>query len=76
MCVFNAVAGLYPPQEHLAEVDKLHKSLGKGHSLHKALRHKDHELKDIQNNMTSWKEQTTERLARKFQEELARELEK
>ena len=57
-------------------MDKLHKSLGKGKSLSKALREKDSELREILRNMNSWKQQTTEKLAKKFQEEMNRELEK
>jgi hypothetical protein len=63
-------------QEHLAEVDRLHDSLGRGQALHKVLRKKDDELSEIQRNMNEWKDQTTEKLAKKFQAELARELDK
>ena len=63
-------------QEHLDEVDKLHKSLGRDKGLTKTLREKDKELREVQVNMTQWKELTTEKLAKKFQEELRREMDK
>ena len=64
-------------QEHLDEVDKLHHSLGRGEKgVSRSLREKDKELRDIQVNMSHWKEQTSEKMARKFQEELQRELDK
>jgi hypothetical protein len=44
--------------------------------MHKALRQKDGELQEIQHNMKKWKNQTTEKLATQFQEEMAHELEK
>ena len=68
--------GLFELQEHLEEVDKLSRSLGKGKSVHKVLREKDNELQEILRNMSSWKEQTAEKLATKFQQEMSRELEK
>jgi len=63
-------------QEHLSEVDKLHRMLGKGKTVSKTLRDRDNELQEIQRNMTTWKASTVEKLAKKFQEEMARELEK
>ncbi|KAI0215412.1 hypothetical protein LSAT2_032538 [Lamellibrachia satsuma] len=63
-------------KEHLDEVDKLHRMLGKGKTLSKTLRDRDNELQEIQRNMSTWKASTVEKLAKKFQEEMARELEK
>ena len=64
-------------QEHLDEVDKLHRSLGRSDKgVSRTLREKDKELRDIQFNMTLWKDQTTEKMAKKFQDELHRELDK
>ncbi|KAK2184136.1 hypothetical protein NP493_282g03008 [Ridgeia piscesae] len=63
-------------KEHLSEVDKLHRMLGKGKTVSKTLRDRDNELQEIQRNMTTWKASTVEKLAKKFQEEMARELEK
>ena len=64
-------------QEHLDEVDKLHRSLGRGDKgVSRTLREKDKELRDIQFNMTLWKDQITEKMAKKFQDELHRELDK
>ena len=60
----------------MEEVDKLHKSLGKGKNMDRAIRDKNSELQDIQRNMYKWKDQTTEKLAKKFHEELTRELDK
>ncbi len=57
-------------------MDKIHKSVGKGNNVYKALREKDTELREIQQNMTKWREQTAEKLARKFQEEMNKEMEK
>lgn len=45
-------------------------------SLRKQLDAKDMELRQVQRNMTQWKEQTTARLACKFEEELTAELER
>jgi hypothetical protein len=62
-------------QEHLQEVDKLHASLSKGDDgLHTALREKDRELREIQQNMKAWKDQTLQKLAHKFKDEMNKEL--
>ena len=63
-------------QEHIQEIDKLRDSLGRGKSMHKALREKDRELKEIQTNMKVWKDDTVEKISKKFQDEMNRELEK
>ncbi len=60
----------------MEEVDKLHKSLGKGKVISKNLAEKNSELRDIQRNMTKWRDDTAEKLAKKFQEEMNRELDK
>ena len=57
-------------------MDKLHRMLGKGKTVSKTLRDRDNELQEIQRNMTTWKASAVEKLAKKFQEEMARELEK
>ena len=44
--------------------------------MHKALREKDQELKEIQTNMKVWKDDTVEKISKKFQDEMNRELEK
>ena len=64
-------------QEHLDEVDKLHRSLGRGDKgVSRTLREKDKELRDIQCNRTLWKDQTTEKMTKKCQNEVHRELER
>ncbi|MFT7805131.1 trichohyalin-like isoform X1 [Arapaima gigas] len=72
-------------QEHIKEISslqrtKLHDSTGEGGglvvSLRRQLRDKDAELQEVQKNMSRWKEQTTARLAQKFEEELMAELER
>jgi len=61
-------------QDHLEEVQKLHNCLGKGKGINQALREKDRELQEIQRNMKVWKEQTLAKLAKKFREEMNKEL--
>ena len=63
-------------QEHTEELDRLHKSLNRGKDIEKNLQEKDLELKEIQQNMSRWREDMAEKLAKKFQEEMSRELEK
>ncbi|XP_077376959.1 uncharacterized protein LOC144018559 isoform X2 [Festucalex cinctus] len=67
-------------QEHIEELNSLKwchvNAEGLEASLHKQLAAKDMELRQVQRNMTQWKEQTTARLACKFEEELTAELER
>ncbi|KAG7488992.1 hypothetical protein JOB18_002459 [Solea senegalensis] len=68
-------------QEHIEELSSLtraHVSEGGGvaASLRKQLKAKDLELRQLQRSMSEWKEQTTARLACKFEEELTVELER
>ncbi|KAM9822894.1 uncharacterized protein ACBT44_007886 isoform 3-T3 [Syngnathus typhle] len=67
-------------QEHIEELSSLKWSHvsdgGLEASLRKQLEAKDMELMQVQKNMTQWKEQTTARLACKFEEELTAELER
>ncbi|CAH1801741.1 unnamed protein product, partial [Owenia fusiformis] len=63
-------------QEHTEELTTFHKLQTNDKNLEKKLQERDKELRDIQDNMASWKEETAERLARKFEEELNRELQK
>ncbi|XP_070572037.1 cingulin-like isoform X4 [Ptychodera flava] len=64
-------------KEHLEELNKLQKAVSKDDStLHVELRHKDSELKEIAKNMNQWKEETAQKMARKFEEELNRELDR
>ncbi|XP_037115926.1 trichohyalin isoform X2 [Syngnathus acus] len=67
-------------QEHIEELSSLKWSHvsdgGLEVSLRKQLEAKDMELRQVQKNMTQWKEQTTARLACKFEEELTAELER
>ncbi|XP_058491880.1 trichohyalin [Solea solea] len=69
-------------QEHIEELSSLtrtHVSEGGGGvaaSLRKQLKAKDLELRQLQRSMSEWKEQTTARLACKFEEELTVELER
>ncbi len=44
--------------------------------MHKSLHEKDLELREIQHNMLKWREETANKLAKKFQEEMSRELDK
>ncbi|XP_030439423.1 uncharacterized protein LOC115661220 isoform X3 [Gopherus evgoodei] len=68
-------------QEHLQEIASLQRSQlkeageGEQQMLHQQLREKDHELRAIQRSMAHWKDQTTCKLARKFEEELNAALE-
>ncbi|XP_042700778.2 uncharacterized protein LOC101946607 isoform X1 [Chrysemys picta bellii] len=68
-------------QEHLQEIASLqHSQLkeaggGEQQTLRQQLREKDSELRAIQRSMAHWKDQTTCKLARKFEEELNAELE-
>ncbi|XP_061907341.1 calcium-binding and coiled-coil domain-containing protein 1-like isoform X2 [Entelurus aequoreus] len=67
-------------QEHIEELSSLKcfftSDGGLEASLRKQLEAKDMELRQIQRNMSQWKEQTTARLACKFEEELTAELER
>ena len=45
-------------------------------SLRRQLQAKDQELREVQRNMGQWKEQTSVRLARRFEQELTSELER
>ncbi|KAJ8043991.1 hypothetical protein HOLleu_11324 [Holothuria leucospilota] len=66
-------------EEHKSEVDKLRKTLQKMKNqekiLQKQLVQKDEDLQEVQKNMRTWKEETALKMARKFEEELNRELE-
>ncbi|CAM5160761.1 unnamed protein product [Eretmochelys imbricata] len=68
-------------QEHLQEIASLRRSQlkeaggGKQQTLCQQLWEKDNELRAIQRSMAHWKDQTTCKLARKFEEELNAELE-
>ncbi|TFJ98035.1 interferon-induced guanylate-binding protein 1 [Platysternon megacephalum] len=68
-------------QEHLQEVASLQRSQlkeaggGEQQTLRQQLREKDNELRAIQRSMAHWKDQTTHKLARKFEEELNVQLE-
>ncbi|XP_051923686.1 trichohyalin isoform X2 [Hippocampus zosterae] len=67
-------------QDHVEELSSLKwahwSAAGLEASLRKQLEDKDMELRQVQRNMTQWKEQTTARLACKFEEELTAELER
>ncbi|XP_074916138.1 uncharacterized protein LOC116831003 [Chelonoidis abingdonii] len=68
-------------QEHLQEIASLQRSHlkeagdGEQQMLRQQLREKDRELQAIQRSMAHWKDQTTSKLARKFEEELNAALE-
>ncbi|XP_066513921.1 golgin subfamily A member 6-like protein 6 isoform X2 [Hoplias malabaricus] len=69
-------------QEHIEELSSMSKMRlcedddGVVASLRRQLQAKDEELRKVQRNMAQWKEKTTKRLARKFEEELNTELER
>ncbi|XP_048836459.1 uncharacterized protein si:ch211-102c2.8 isoform X3 [Brienomyrus brachyistius] len=72
-------------QEHMEELSSLkrnwlrsssHEEGGLIASLRRQLQDKDEELREVQRNMGHWKEQTTARLAHKFEEEMMAELER
>nr|XP_029493808.1 trichohyalin-like isoform X2 [Oncorhynchus nerka] len=72
-------------QEHIEELSDLQQAQvreegdetgGLAASLRRQLQAKDQELRRVQRSMGQWKEQTTARLARKFEEELTAELER
>lgn len=70
-------------QEHIEELGRLNlvrmgggAADGVAESLHKQLKAKDLELRQVQKNMGQWKDQTAARLAYKFEEEQTVELER
>ncbi|XP_058231533.1 trichohyalin [Hemibagrus wyckioides] len=71
-------------QEHIEELSSLNRvrlreddeGEGVAARLRRQLRAKDEELRQVQRNMAQWKEKTTARLARKFEQELTSELER
>ncbi|XP_062399849.1 trichohyalin [Sardina pilchardus] len=70
-------------QEHIEELSVLNRPQLRGapeggvvDALRRQLRDKDEELRQVQRSMGQWKEKTTARLARKFEEELTAELDK
>ncbi|XP_053085117.1 trichohyalin isoform X2 [Pangasianodon hypophthalmus] len=71
-------------QEHIEELSSLNRVRlredddgdGVAARLRRQLRAKDEELRQVQRNMVQWKEKTTARLARKFEQELMSELER
>ncbi|MCI4392875.1 hypothetical protein PGIGA_G00150930 [Pangasianodon gigas] len=71
-------------QEHIEELSSLNRVRlredddgdGVAARLRRQLRAKDEELRQVQRNMVQWKEKTTARLARKFEQELTSELER
>lgn len=72
-------------QEHIEELSSLNSAYMRGEaadregvaeSLRKQLKTKDLELRQVQRKMGQWKEQTAARLACRFEEELAAELER
>lgn len=79
MCVCFCVV-----QEHIEELSDLNRVRlreddegdGVAARLRRQLRVKDEELRQVQRNMVQWKEKTTTRLARKFEQELTSELER
>ncbi|XP_053510298.1 trichohyalin isoform X2 [Ictalurus furcatus] len=71
-------------QEHIEELSSLNRvrlrddddGEGVAARLRRQLQAKDEELRQVQRNMVQWKEKTTARLARKFEQELTCELER
>eukprot|EP00057_Strongylocentrotus_purpuratus_P015626 XP_011670100.1 PREDICTED: trichohyalin isoform X1 [Strongylocentrotus purpuratus] len=61
------------------ELDRLHRSVSllqdSENSLQQDVMNKDEELRQIQSNMAAWKEETALKMARKFEDELNKELE-
>ncbi|XP_022096216.1 uncharacterized protein LOC110982238 isoform X2 [Acanthaster planci] len=66
-------------QDHLVQVEELQQQISRQRtaeaSLQQRLLDKDSELKEIQQSMTQWKEETALKMAKKFEEELSKELE-
>ncbi|XP_071791087.1 uncharacterized protein [Asterias amurensis] len=66
-------------QDHLAQVEELQQQTSRLRTnegaLQERLLDKDSELREIQQSMTQWKEETALKMAKKFEEELSRELE-
>jgi hypothetical protein len=60
----------------LDEVTQLQRTANSDKALRSALIDKDSELREIQHNMNTWKEDVAEKFAKKFEDELKRELEK
>lgn len=71
-------------QEHIEELSSLNMLRlredddgdGVAARLRRQLRDKDEELRQVQRNMVQWKEKTTARLARNFEQEITSELER
>ena len=60
----------------MEEISKLHRFVGRGQNLGKDLVEKNSELRVMHQNMSKWRDDTAEKLAKKFKEEMSRELEK
>ncbi len=67
---------LFTLQENTEELSNLHRSVGRGQGLGKDLMRKNSELRQMHQNMSKWRDDTAEKLAKKFKEEMSRELEK
>lgn len=65
-----------PIQDHFAELEKIGSHSSADENWMAALKQKDKELRDIQKSLNSWKEDTAEKFAKKFEDELNKELEK
>ncbi len=66
-------------KDHLAQVEELQQQTSRLRTTEAALQErlldKDSELREIQQSMTQWREETALKMAKKFEEELSRELE-
>ncbi|KAK7087150.1 ELKS/Rab6-interacting/CAST family member 1-like [Littorina saxatilis] len=62
--------------EELAKVAQASARQSLANSMVGALRHKDHEIADLKQSLATWRDQTSDKFARTFKNELAQELEK
>ncbi|XP_067938241.1 interaptin-like [Watersipora subatra] len=61
-------------QEHKAQIDHICAMVGEHEKLSKLVNSRDRELKDIRQNMRSWKDETANKMADKFTDELHNQL--
>lgn len=61
-------------QEHKSQIDHICSMVLEQDKLSKLLHHKDTQLKDIRRDMSSWKDETANKMADKFTDELYNQL--
>ncbi|XP_038059177.1 restin homolog [Patiria miniata] len=75
----RALSKAQKEKDHLSQVEELQQQISRQRTTDSALQQrlldKDSELREIQQSMTQWKEETALKMAKKFEEELGKELE-